>query len=148
MYNRSPHSSLGGFSPMEAMSEQPDINQYIFIINSIKSDSNASISDIVIGDLVRIRLTDGFRKGTDPRFSDKVHSVIEVYGRNIILDNKKKYIRANLLKVPVGSLSVEKPNIIQQAKTNRKVARMLTSNDHTEKTLTRRTRRKQLPRQA
>ena len=148
MYNRSPHSSLGGFSPMEVMSEQPDINQYIFIINSIKSDSNASISDIVIGDLVRIRLTDGFRKGTDPRFSDKVHSVIEVYGRNIILDNKKKYIRANLLKVPVGSLSVEKPNIIQQAKTNRKVARMLTSNDHTEKTLTARTRRKQLPRQA
>ena len=106
---------------MEVMSEQPEINQYIFIINCIKSDSNAAASDLAIGDLVRIRISDGFRKGTDPRFSDKVHTVIEIYGKNIILDNKKKYIRANLLKVPAGSLSVEKPNIIQKAKTSRKV---------------------------
>ena len=128
------------------MSDNPELNQYLFQINLSKSQQSGSSSDLTIGDKVRIRIGNQFSKGTDPRYSGKVHSVKEVYGNNILLDNDKKYIRINLLKVPADSVSNEKPNIIQQAKTQQKVKRFLKSNDHTVKPLVAQLRRKPLPR--
>ena len=148
IYNASPHSSLGGFTPEEAMSNDPKINQYVYLVNSMKAQQNGNASDLVIGDKVRIRIGNQFSKGTDPRYSGKVHSIKEIYGNNILLDNDKKYIRINLLKVPADSVSIEKPNIIQQAKTQHKVKQFLKSNDHTEKPLVSQLRRKPLPRAA
>ena len=146
IYNSSPHSSLGGYTPEQAMSDNTELNQYLFQVNLIKSQQNSSASDLTIGDKVRIRIGDQFSKGTDPRFSGKVHSVKEIYGNNILLDNDKKYIRIKLLKVPADSVSDEKPNIIQQAKTQQKVKRFLKSNGHTAKPLVAQLRRKPLPR--
>ena len=149
IYNSSPHSSLGGYTPEQAMSDNPELNQYLFQINLSKSQQSGSSSDLTIGDKVRIRIGNQFSKGTDPRYSGKVHSVKEVYGNNILLDNDKKYIRINLLKVPADSVSdddTDKPNIIQQAKTQQKVKRFLKSNDHTAKPLVAQLRRKPLPR--
>jgi hypothetical protein len=146
IYNSSPHSSLGGYTPEQAMSDDPELNQYLFQVNLYKAQQIGSSSDLTIGDKVRIRIGNQFSKGTDPRYSGKVHSVKEVYGNNILLDNDKKYIRINLLKVPADSVSDEKPNIIQQAKTQQKVKRFLKSNDHTAKPLVAQLRRKPLPR--
>ena len=81
------------------MTNDKEINDYIMIINLTKSQRNATTSDLSVGDSVRLRISDGFRKGTDPRYSGTVHKINVIYGRNIILDNGKKYIRANLLKV-------------------------------------------------
>ena len=148
IYNSSPHASLGGFSPEEAMTDDTKINQYLFLVNLMKSQRNGAASDLAIGDKVRIRIGNAFTKGTDPRYSGKVHTVKEVYGSNVLLDNDKKYIRINLLKVPADSISDEKPNIIQQAKTQQKVKNFLKSNDHTAKPLVAQLRRKPLPRAA
>ena len=147
-YNNSPHSSLGGFTPVEAMSDEPNINQYLFLVNLMKSQQNKTASDLSIGDKVRLRIGNQFQKGTDPRYSGKIHTVKEIYGNNILLDNDKKYIRINLLKVPTDSVSDEKPNLIQVAKSNQKTKQFLKSNEHTEKPLPARLRRKPLPRKA
>ncbi len=84
---------------------------------------------------MRIKISDGFQKGTDPRYGGKVHIVKEIYGKNVILDNDKKYVRSQLLKVPANSESEDKPNVIQKAKTDKKVKTFLKSNDHTSKPL-------------
>jgi len=148
IYNASPHSSLGGFTPNEAINNDPKINQYLYLVNLMKAQQNNNASDLVIGDKVRIRIGNQFSKGTDPRYSGKIYSIKEIYGNNVLLDNNKKYIRIDLLKVPADSISNEKPNIIQQAKTQHKVNQFLKSNDHTEKPLVAQLRRRQLPRAA
>ena len=71
-----------------------------------------------------------------------------INGNNSILDNGKKYIRINLLKVPVGSISDDKPKIIEKAKTDQKVKQTLKSNDHTDAPLVSRLRRRPLQREA
>ena len=122
MYNYSPHSSLGGLTPAEIMSgEDKDANSFIVMVNSFKSQFNGAATDLKIGDKVRIKLSGDFQKGTDPRYSGKVHTVKEIYGKNIILDNDKKYVRPQLLQVPADSVSDERPNTIQKAKKAKKV---------------------------
>jgi transposase InsO family protein len=147
-YNNSSHSSLGGFTPAEAMKDNEKLNQYLFLVNTRKSQKNINASDLSIGDKVRIRIGNRFAKGTDPRYSDTIHKVKEIYGNNILLDNDRKYIRINLLKVPDNTESTDKPNIIQVAKTKQKVKRFLKSNDHTDKILPSQLRKKSLPREA
>ena len=144
----SPHSSLGGFTPTEIMNADPDLNQFIVDVNYYKSQFNTTTTDLKIGDSVRIKISDGFQKGTDPRYGAKVHIVKEIYGKNAILDNDKKYIRSQLLKVPPDSVSEEKPNIVQKAKTEKIVKTFLKSNDHTSKPLPAKLIRRSLPRKA
>jgi len=149
MYNNAPHSSLGGLTPAEVMSgDDKDVNAFIVMVNSFKSQFNGTATDLKIGDKVRIKLSGDFQKGTDPRFSGKVYSVKEIYGKNIILDNDKKYVRPQLLQVPADSVSDERPNTIQKAKKAKKIRQFLKSNDHTVKPLPAQLIRRSLPRKA
>ena len=149
MYNYAPHSSLGGLTPAEIMSgEDKDANSFIVMVNSFKSQFNGAATDLKIGDKVRVKLSGDFQKGTDPRYSGKVHTVKEIYGKNIILDNDKKYVRPQLLQVPADSVSDERPNTIQKAKKAKKVRHFLKSNDHTVKPLPAQLIRRSLPRKA
>jgi hypothetical protein len=149
LYNYAPHSSLGGLSPAEIMSgDDKEANAFIVMVNSYKSRFNGTATDLKIGDKVRIKLSGDFQKGTDPRFSGKVHIVKEIYGKNIILDNDKKYVRPQLLQVPANSVSDERPNTIQKAKRAKKVRQFLKSNDHTVKPLPAQLIRRSLPRKA
>ena len=92
-YNVSPHSSLGGFTPKEIMNnDDSDLNQFIVDVNYYKSRFNTTSTDLIIGDSVRIKIADGFLKGTDPRYGGKVHIVKEIYGKNVILDNDKNML--------------------------------------------------------
>jgi hypothetical protein len=123
-YNYSPHSALGGYTPAEVMSNDDElIHELILVANLFKSEANGTATDLKVGDSVRIKISDGFIKGTDPRYGGKVHVVKEIYGKNLILDNDKKYIRAQLLQVPANSVSDERPNTIQKAKTAKKRAK-------------------------
>ena len=143
-YNQTPHSSLGDFSPNSVANDDPDITAYIYILNELKGQKNGVISDLKVGDLVRLNIQTDFSKGTDPRWSDKVYIVKLPQGNTIVLDNDKKYIRKNLLLVPVGSKSSEKKNNIQKAKTDFKTQSYLKSHGHIEKVLPSRTRRAKL----
>ena len=60
----------------------------------------------------------------------------------------KKYVRSQLLKVPANSESIDKPNMIQKIKTEKKVKQVLKSNDHTSKPLPAKLIRRSLPRKA
>ena len=148
-YNVSPHSSLGGFTPSEVRNnDDQDLIQYMSYVNISKAQQNATTTDLKIGDSVRIKIADGFIKGTDPRYGGKVHIVKEIYGKNTILDNDKKYVRSQLLKVPANSESIDKPNMIQKIKTEKKVKQVLKSNEHTSKPLPAKLIRRSLPRKA
>jgi len=147
-YNASPHKSLDAFTPFQVMSGNTEINELMFLVNLYKSQVNSITSDLNIGDTVRIKLSGDFRKGTDPRYSGTVHKIKQIFGKSIILDDDKKYIRSNLLKVPANTVSTDKPNIIDAAKRQKKVSMMLKTNEHTDKLKIARLRRKPIPRKA
>ena len=62
---------------------------------------NKTVSDLNIGDKVRKNLlfNDKNSKGTDPKWSGKVFTVVKIYGNTIRLDVNSKYKRMFLLKV-------------------------------------------------
>ena len=63
MYNNAPHSSLGGLTPAEVMSgDDKDVNAFIVMVNSFKSQFNGTATDLKIGDKVRIKLSGDFQK--------------------------------------------------------------------------------------
>ena len=70
------------------------------------------------------------------------------FQKNAILDNDKKYVRSQLLKVPANSESYDKPNMIQKIKIEKKVKQVLKSNEHTSKPLPAKLIRRSLPRKA
>ena len=66
------------------MNDDPEINELIFLVNLMKSKANGTASDLQVGDLVRTRITDGFRKGTDPRYSGHIHTVMKINGNKCL----------------------------------------------------------------
>jgi len=94
-------------------------------LNLIKNIKNSTISDLKVGDHVRIRTKSMFRKGSDQQWGDNVYEVIKVKGGNIELDDHEVKKRGNLLKVvaPLGKIE----NVIKEAKKEAKVDRALKS---------------------
>lgn len=121
-YNKTPHSSLNNIAPRDA-SEQ-DNQDIIFKINQEKNKKNTHESDLSKNDLVRIKITGLFKKGTDPTFSDEVYKVISAKGKTIELDDNKKYKRENLLLVPKDTKK-EFNNAVKQVNKESRINRKL-----------------------
>ena len=98
-YNHQPHSALEGLTP-DDVDKNDDNLSLVLEINQQKNKSNRTISDLIKGDLVRLRVKGDFRKGTEPKYSSKIYTVITVHGKRVLLDNKKEVIRNDLLKIP------------------------------------------------
>ena len=97
IYNDSQNRGLLNLTPNQAaMDENYD---FIYSLNLIKSKENKTISDLSIGDNVRIKISGIFTKGTEPRWSDETYSVKKVQGTTITLNDDTKFKRTNLLKV-------------------------------------------------
>lgn len=111
-YNNTPHSSLEDLTPNEAT--HPIYQADIAIINKNKSTNTKIKSDFVNGDNVRIRLNKTFRKGTEPRYTDKIYIVTSVNGKRITLDNDKTYIESDLIKTILQNTTEEPTNIINK----------------------------------
>ena len=111
VYNNTPHKTLEYLTPNEASLDEH--RKQILNINLLKSQVNKSTSDLSIGDNVRIRIGNIFKKGTEPSFSDDIYEVINTDNNKILLSNGKKYKRSSLLKVikPVTPAT----NIIKEA---------------------------------
>jgi transposase InsO family protein len=116
-YNNTPHSAIANIKPNEA--SKPENIPIIAEINHNKRLKNDTVTDLEIGDKVRINIKGQFDKGTEPQFSNKVYSVIKVVGQTIYLDNGEKKKRYKLLKVDKDAKDIEK-TIIKQAKQERK----------------------------
>jgi hypothetical protein len=112
-YNDSPHSALDGLSPLEAL-EKKNFTK-IFEINSVKGLKNKTVSDLEVGDKVRVRIAGMFTKSSEPQYSDKVYTVETVKGSTIYLSDGEVKKRYDLLKVPNDTITNDK-NVIIQAK--------------------------------
>ena len=90
----------------------------------IKTKQNQIVSDLEIGDKVRIKISGIFTKSSEPQFSDKVYKVNEINGKKITLDNDTVKKRENLLKVPDNAKDLEY-NVIKEVNKENKVKKFL-----------------------
>ena len=95
LYNDTPHTSLAGIAPNKV----EDNIDVIVELNKIKGVKNNVVSDLHIGDNVRVLDKKLFQKGTEPRYSKKIYTVENIHGKNITLNNGKVERRRNLLFV-------------------------------------------------
>jgi hypothetical protein len=96
-YNNRPHISIGDIAPNDAS----DPNNYALIvhINKLKSLKNSNVSDVEIGDKVRILQSTIFLKGTEPQYSKQIYTIKAVNGKRITLNDNKIKKRNMLLKI-------------------------------------------------
>jgi hypothetical protein len=125
-YNNSPNTALEDITPNEA--EQPENVNIIFEKKLLKSRDNNQITDLVIGDTVRLRIATKFTKASEPQFSDEIYKVIKINGSNIELDNNKVVKRVNLLKVVHTSKPVL-TNIYKEAHIQKKAKQIQKKED-------------------
>jgi len=118
-YNNTSHSGIGEIKPNEA--SDPYNMHLIASINHQKSFKNDRVSDLNIGDKVRIVETSSvFQKGTEGKFSDNVFTVKSIQGKNVTLNNGVVKKRYDLLHVPDDTVGSIEQNIIKKVnKVNR-----------------------------
>ena len=125
VYNETEHKGLQYLSPNEAQEEEN--YEQVYHHNLVKSKENKTVSDLSIGDKVRVRTDKVFTKGTDPNFSDMVYEVAGIKATTITLNDGVRRKRDNLLKIPNDTpLGSTRKNIIDQRKDEGKQARQLT----------------------
>jgi hypothetical protein len=115
--NHKPTTALGNVAPDDA--EKPDNKEAILELNLEKNQHNKTVSDLQEGDKVRKTLLKSNFKGTDPRWSDEVFTVVETNRMTIYLNDGTKMKRTDLLKVP-DSTVYEGKNVINQQKDDNK----------------------------
>ena len=113
VYNNSEHSSINNFKPNDVEKHKEEVLQ----LNLDKNIHNKTVSDLAVGDKVRkyIITHAKIEKGTDPRYSDAVFTVVSATGLTIKLSDGSTLRRDRLLKVPRDTESSE-PNVITQEK--------------------------------
>ena len=99
-YNRTPNSALGGICPDEAA--MPQHNQDILDMNVQQNQDNKTSTDLIAGAKVRVNVlkNKANAKGTDPKWSGKVHTVRSTQGQTITLEGNARHKRDDLLQVP------------------------------------------------
>ena len=117
-YNKSPHSSLDGISPNEAISD-PKKRAYVLNLNILKARSNGFVTDLSAGDKVRLSDTAMFKKGSESRWTDEVFEVESASGKTVILTDGQRIKRNNVLKVPKNTVTAPK-NVVKIATKQRK----------------------------
>ena len=113
VYNYSEHSSVHNYKPTEVHKHKEEVLQ----LNLEKNLQNKTVSDLHPGDKVRkfIITHAKIEKGTDPRYSDDVFTVVSTHGLTIKLSDDSTLRRDRLLKVPKNTESSE-PNVITKEK--------------------------------
>jgi len=112
-FNNTAQSSLGGLTPNEATKDEHIAK--LVEINRVKRKYNKTVSDLQAGDKVRKLITTVFTKGSEPRFTDEVYTVVRTSGKKVILDDDTVNLRYNLLRVPNDTISTN-TNVITQIK--------------------------------
>jgi transposase InsO family protein len=141
-YNNSPHSAIGEIKPNDA--DKPDNIAIIAEINRIKRSKNNTISDLQIGDKVRVNIKGQFDKGTEPQFSNEVYTVEKVNGQTVYINNGEKKKRHKLLKVDKDAKNIEK-SVVKIAKQKRKAQIIQKREDIQQENIVREVRVKKAP---
>lgn len=136
-YNNSKHRGILNYTPNEILMDKK-IQDIIREYNYQKSSENQTLSsktDLNNGDQVRLYIDNKFRKGTEPNYTNKVYTVKEKIGKNLLLTNGKRVVEHNVLKVKDdnqqlriqnGDSSDEEPmNIIDETNKQNKITKRL-----------------------
>ena len=100
----------------------------------MKSLKNNTVTDLKIGDSVRIYTKGLFDKGTDPVWSNEVYTVKHIKGKTITLNNDERKRRNDLLLVPSNSIS-SNTNVIKTKAKEHKVETKLKALDAKEENI-------------
>ena len=123
-YNHKPHSALEDLTPYEVDKNDENLS-LVLQINQEKMNHKkiTGIPNLVKGDLVRLQIKKDFKKGTEPKYSTEIYTVLKTQGKRIKLDNGKEVIRNDLLKIPNDT---ERPidfNVIEKVNKKNKIDR-------------------------
>ncbi len=121
-YNNTPHSSLGEFTPNEALHYPRDIRNIFYArVQKAMSKKVGKKQQLQIGDHVRVLKIKGiFDKGYHVKYSLGVHTIVDIKGLNYILDNGKFYRADRLRKVPKPE---DEEEVVDVARAGRKAHR-------------------------
>jgi hypothetical protein len=100
-YNNSSNRGILGFSPHQVLNDK-FAQEEIFELNHQKASVNQALrnkSTIKPGDKVRLFIENIYKKGSEPSYTNKIYTVTEKVGKNIVLDNGKRVVEHNLLKI-------------------------------------------------
>ena len=100
---------------------QPLLVEY----NKLKSIKNNTVSDLNVGDKVRVYIKKSMEKGTEPQYSNEVYIVESMRGKTITLNNKEQKRRRDLLLVPSDTIGSNEKNIIRKETKKYKVEQQL-----------------------
>jgi len=117
-YNNTPHSSLDGITPNEAIKD-PKKREHVLKLNILKAKENGFVTDLSPGDKVRLSDTAMFKKGSENRWTDEVFEVESASGKTVILTDGQRVKKSNVLKVPKNTVSTPK-NVVKVATKERK----------------------------
>ena len=111
-YNNSKNRGIMNLKPSQAnkAENQPLLVEY----NKLKSIKNNTVSDLNIGDKVRVYIKKSMEKGTEPQYSNEVYIVESIRGKTITLNNKEQKRRRDLLFVPPDTVGSNEKNIIRK----------------------------------
>ena len=112
-YNNTKNRGILNIKPKHA--NKPENIPLLVHLNHLKSLKNNTVSDLNIGDKVRIYIKTLLQKGTEPTYSNEVYTVEHIRGKTIILNNGEHKRRDTLLLVPPDTIGSIKKNIIQKA---------------------------------
>lgn len=119
VYNNLPHEGINGIKPNQAETKEND--HEIRMINIEKSQnlttsntSNVS-SNFNVGDNVRIRIKEPFKKGYTPKWSEEIYTIKSLNKVSAVLSDGKKYNFGDIKLVIENSVNNEIPKPIIQA---------------------------------
>ena len=125
-YNNSKNRGILRIKPNKA--NNPENIPLIVHLNHLKSLKNNTVTDLKIGDSVRVYTKGLFDKGTDPQYSNEVYTVKHIKGKTITLNNDERKRRADLLLVPSNSVG-SNTNVIKTKAKEHKVETKLKRED-------------------
>ena len=97
-FNDTPNSAFNDISPNQALLKH-NMND-ILDINLLKSLKNLTVSDLVIGQYVRLKIGGKFSKSSEPQWSDNIYRVTHINHNDITIDDGPVVRRNNLSIVP------------------------------------------------
>ena len=102
-YNNNPHEGINQIKPENANNEE---NKNIIIkLNIDKANEQAQqepLTDLKVGDDVRIRIRGTFRKGYLPRWSSEIYKIHKIFRSTAMLSDGKKYKLSDIQKADVN----------------------------------------------
>lgn len=119
-YNNLPHEGINGIKPNQAETKEND--HEIRLINIEKSQDSNNFKQIGfnVGDRVRIRIKEPFKKGYTPKWSEETYTIVSLNKVSAVLSDGKKYNFSDMKLANESNEPINQEPIINEYKENKK----------------------------